>query len=525
MAETVPEAQDAPNTLDDPSNNDPSNAGSLKILICASEMEPFVKTGGLADVTAALSKRLAHAGHEVRLFLPKFKSVYQTGVKGEPSTESMEISVNGGALPLRWETYRDKAHGFEVIFVVNDALFHREQIYQDAQTGLDFEDNDTRFIFFCRAALEITKKMDWRPDIIHANDWQAALAISLYKTQYADDPFFSKTRSLLTIHNAAYQGVFDKTSLAKLGAQAAKKDVAQAMTHRGKMNFLKSAIHYADIVNAVSERYAVEIQSSREYGYGLEGPLRQRNADLFGALNGVDYEIWNPENDSLIPHHYSSKDLSGKLKNKTALQRELKFAESAEAPMIGMITRLTEQKGIELFLEIADDILSLDVQMVVLGEGDRKYAAELQELEKRFPKNFRALIGFDNRMAHMIEAAADMYLMPSLYEPCGLNQLYSLRYGTVPIVRETGGLADTISEYDAKTRQGIGFVFKNYSSDELLEAMCRALDLYPQRDKWVELMKAGMNMDFSWDKSVKRYEQLYRQALAKGQPEQTAMSA
>ncbi len=517
MAETTPEAQDAPNTLDETSNR-----GSLKILICASEMEPFAKTGGLADVTAALSKRLSRAGHEVRLFLPKFKSVYQTGVRGEVSPETLEIFVNGGALPLRWETYRDKANGFEVIFVVNDALFHREQIYQDTPTGLDYEDNDTRFIFFCRAALEIAKKMDWRPDIIHANDWQAALAISLYKTQYADDPFFRNTRSLLTIHNAAYQGVFNKTSLTKLGETAAKQEVVRALTHRGKMNFLKSAIHYADIVNAVSERYAVEIQSSREYGYGLEGPLRQRNADLFGALNGVDYEVWNPEHDSLIPHQYSSKDLAGKLKNKTALQRELKLAEDTGAPLIGMITRLTEQKGIDLFLEIAEDILSLEVQMAVLGEGDRKYAAELQELEKRFPNNFRALIGFDNRMAHLIEAASDMYLMPSRYEPCGLNQLYSLRYGSVPIVRETGGLADTISEYDAKTGEGIGFVFKNYSSDELLEAMCRALDLYPQRDKWVELMKAGMNMDFSWDKSVKRYEQLYRQALAKGQPAQSA---
>ena len=515
MAETATMAQDAPNTLDE----------SLKILICASEMEPFAKTGGLADVTAALSKRLARAGHQVKLFLPKFKSVYQTGVRAEASPESLEISVNGGVLPLRWETYRDKANGFEVIFVVNDDLFHREQIYQDTQTGLDYEDHDTRFIFFCRAALEIVKKMDWSPDIIHANDWQAALAISLYKTAYADDPFFKNTRSLLTIHNAAYQGVFDQTSLVKIGDSATRREIAPALTHRGKINFLKSAIHYADIVNAVSERYAVEIQSSREYGYGLEGPLRQRNSDLFGALNGVDYEVWNPESDALIPHHYSSKDLSGKLKNKSALQRELKFIENTQLPLIGMITRLTEQKGIDLFLEIAEDILSLDVQMVALGEGERKYASDLQELEKQFPNNFRALIGFDNRMAHMIEAASDMYLMPSRYEPCGLNQLYSLRYGSVPIVRETGGLADTISEYDPTTGKGIGFVFKNYSSDELLEAMCRALDLYPQRDKWVELMKAGMNMDFSWDKSVKRYEELYRRALAKRQPEQAALSA
>ncbi|MCH7878142.1 MAG: glycogen synthase [candidate division Zixibacteria bacterium] len=475
MADTAIPAQNAPETLDESlkaSLIKPSR-GPMKILICSSELEPFAKTGGLADVTAALCKRLARAGHEVKLFLPKFKSVYQTGVRGKMSSDSLEIAFNGSSLPLRWEIYRDKANGFEVVFVVNDDLFHRESMYQDPQTGLDYQDNDTRFFFFCRAALEIAKSLDWRPDIIHANDWQSALVVSLHKTCYADDPFFQNTRSLLTIHNAAYQGVFDKTSLAKLGDWAANQETARAMTHRGKMNFLKSAIHYADIVNTVSERYAVEIQSSPEYGFGLEGALRQRNADLFGALNGVDYEIWDPAVDTLIPYQYSVNDISGKSKNKLSLQRELKLTEDTRPPMIGMISRLTEQKGIDLFLEIAEDILSLDVQMVALGEGGREYVASLRELEKQFPNNFRALIGFDNRMAHTIEAASDMYLMPSRYEPCGLNQLYSLRYGTAPIVRETGGLADTISEYDPATGEGIGFVFKNYSSDELLEAMCR----------------------------------------------------
>ncbi|MFQ5608266.1 MAG: glycogen synthase, partial [Candidatus Zixiibacteriota bacterium] len=485
MAKPVPSAHGASRTPDTP----------LKSLMCSSEMDPFAKTGGLADVTSALTKRLARCGHEVKLFLPKFKSVYQTGVRAKASREALEISVNGNSLPLRWETYSDKSDGFEVIFVINDELYHRDQIYVDGDTGLDYEDNDTRFIFFCRAAFEIARNLNWSPDVIHANDWQAGLTVALLKTAYATDPFFRNTRSLLTIHNAAYQGVFGKSSLAKLGLPKELRGDTAPFTHKGKFNFLKSAIHFADLLNAVSERYAVEIQSSTEFGFGLEGLLRQRNADLHGALNGVDYDIWNPESDDLIASRYSAEKLNGKAQNKRALQSELKLATEEGFPLIGMVTRLAEPKGIDLFFEIAEDLLGLQLQIVLLGEGERSYVTRLRELERRHPQNLRVRIGFDNRLAHLIEAGSDIFLMPSRYEPCGLNQLYSLRYGTAPVVRETGGLADTITDYNPETGEGVGFVFKNYSSDELLEALCRALDLYPQREKWLALMQAGMKKD------------------------------
>jgi starch synthase len=487
----------------------------LKILICSSEMEPFAQTGGLGDVTAGLSKRLAEAGHDVRVFIPRYKSVYQTGIKAKPGAEQLSIAVNGTSLPARWETYHDKTTGVEIVFVVNDHLFHRDHLYTDSDSGMDFSDNDERFIFFSRAVLEICKTRDWAPDIVHANDWQTGLTSVYLKRLYQDDSFFAKTRSVLTIHNAAYQGVFSKEAFERLGL----KDVGDgdlARFHKGgKLNLLKAAIHHADTLTTVSERYAMEIQSASECGRGLERDLRERNADLHGVLSGVDYDKWDPANDPHIPHSFDSHHLVGKRGNKTALQRKLGFEDEGNRPFLGMISRLTEQKGIELFLEIADDVLARDVQMVVLGDGERKYADALRDVERRHKGKFKALIGFDNKMAHLIEAGVDMALMPSLYEPCGMTQMYSLRYGSAPIVRETGGLADTISEYNPSTNEGAGFVFKSFSSDEFDAAILRALALYEDRDHWQTLMKNCMERDFSWRSAIVRYVEIYRQTLSK----------
>lgn len=485
----------------------------LQILLASSEMAPFARTGGLGDVIAALGGRLASAGHDVKVFLPKYSSVYQTGVSGVKSADSSAISINGTDYPLRWEVYHDKLTGLDVVFVINDDLFHRPDIYTDRSTGLDYEDNDVRFIFLSRAALEISRRMKWCPDVVHANDWQTGLLPVYLKTLYADDEFFEDTRSLLTIHNVAYQGVFKKESLLKLGIPGHYMEDPTVFTQRGKMNILKSAIAFADKISTVSERYATEIQTV-EYGYGLQRTLRERNADLLGTLNGVDYNIWNPATDELIAEKFDGAHLSAKLKNKSALQKKVGLPVRNKHALLGMVTRLAEQKGIELFLEIADDVLGLDVQMVVLGKGEEKYVRALKELEKRYAKKFRMVNEFDDVLAHQIEAGCDIFLMPSRYEPCGLNQMYSLRYGAVPVVRETGGLADTISEYNREKDSGTGFLFTNFSSDELLEAFCRAHDLYLDKRAWKKLQKRGMACDFSWNTAVGRYEELYRATMA-----------
>ncbi len=492
--------------------------GSMNILITTSEMAPFAKTGGLGDVIAALGGRLALAGHDVKVFLPKYSSVYQTGVSGEASQESCVISINGADYPLRWEVYQDKKSGLDVVFVINDDLYHRPDIYTDRETGLDYPDNDVRFIFLSQAALAIAKRMKWKPDIVHANDWQTGLISVYLKTLYGEDPFFKWTRSLLTIHNVAYQGVFKKESLLKLGLSSEYMLDPKVFTHRGKLNVLKASIAYADKINTVSERYASEMQTV-EYGYGLQRAMRARNADLIGTLNGVDYSIWDPATDKNIAQTYDSAHLSLKAKNKSALQRQVGLPVRNKHALLGMVTRLAEQKGIELFEEIADDVLGLDVQMVVLGDGDKKYVEALQAIQERHPKKFRVVIGFDDQLAHQIEAGCDMFLMPSLYEPCGLNQMYSLRYGTVPIVRETGGLADTIIECDKERDTGNGFVFKNFSSDELLEAFCRAHDLFMDKKSWKKLQKRGMAEDFSWNTAVGRYEKLYRDTMIAKEPQ------
>lgn len=483
----------------------------MRIALISSEMEPYAKTGGLGDVTSALSRRLARHGHELKAFLPKYKHVYQTGIHTTPG-DSFTVPLAGNQYSGRWETYTEKISGVEVHFIVNDDLYMRDEIYVDKKTGLDYPDSDLRFAFLCAALFEVLKKLDWCPEIIHANDWQTAACPALLSTTYAKDDLFADTRCVLTIHNAAYQGSFSGKSAQLLGINPSDTAMLEKVTRDGKLNFLKAGVTFADLITAVSERYAVEIQSSAEFGAGLEDTFRSRNNDLHGVINGVDYTIWDPSADDLIAEQYDSDSVEKKAKNKTELQKKVGLPHESKHPIIGMVTRLAAQKGIELFIEIADDILGLDVQMVVLGDGDSKYVSALEKIQKQYPNKFKAIIGFDNKLAHMIEAGADMYLMPSRYEPCGLNQMYSLRYGTPPIVRETGGLADTISETDPAKNTGNGFVFKNFSSDELLEAMCRALDLYRERDKWIALMKRGMKQDYSWDKSASRYEELYELA-------------
>jgi starch synthase len=489
----------------------------LKILIASPEVVPFAKTGGLADVCGALPKALAKLGHQVKVILPKYRMVdsRKFGLS-EVEAEFPQIPVGDKQKSISVKRHFTGPQEVEWLFLANDEYFDREELYKDQSTGFDYEDNDQRFIFFARGTLEVLKSLNWQPDIIHANDWQSALIVAYLKTLYAGDEFFKDTVTVFSIHNLAYQGNFPKKTFDKMGVSKDLFYPTSPFEFWGKVNFMKAGISYADVVNTVSETYAVEIQSGPEFGHGLEGVLRARNADLYGIVNGIDYDVWSPKNDKLISHSFSSDDLSGKRKNKKLLLKLCSLPLSKkDVPLIGIISRLADQKGFDLLAQIADELLSLDLQMVILGTGDEKYHRLFTAMRAKYPKKISVNLLFDNPLAHLIEAGSDMFLMPSRYEPCGLNQLYSLKYGTVPVVRKTGGLADTIEDYDPKTGAGTGFVFKDYDPAELLDTIKLALRVYEDKEAWAKLMKNGMEKDFSWESSARKYVELYRKAQEK----------
>jgi starch synthase len=498
----------------------------LKILIATPEAVPFAKTGGLADVTGSLPKALSSLGHQVKVILPKYKMVDKRLPDGTSAYHFEEVEANLPDIPIGQEKQKIRLNrcqlpDFEIefLFVVNDKYYDRDELYRDRTTGFDYTDNAERFILFARGTLEVLKTLAWQPDIIHANDWQSALIPAYLRTLYAGDPFFAGTSTVLSVHNIAYQGNFPKDTFAKMGLAKDLFYPTSPFEFWGNVNFLKVGASYADVLSTVSERYAVEIQSSSEFGFGLEGVLRTRNPDLYGIVNGIDYQEWSPEKDKFIPYRYSKENLSGKNKNKETLLEKCSLPKTRKnVPLIGIVSRLADQKGFDILAEISDELLSLDLQMVILGTGEERYHKLFKQMAKKYPRKISVNLLFDNALAHLIEAGSDMFLMPSRYEPCGLNQLYSLKYGTVPIVRETGGLADTIQDYRPKSGEGTGFVFKNYDSAELLEAVRRALQVYQDKDVWARLMKNGMQKDFSWQASARKYEELYQKALEKQSP-------
>jgi starch synthase len=489
----------------------------LKILVVSPEVVPFAKTGGLADVTGALPQALTGLGHQVKVMLPRYRMVDRAKFKLNPVTaESPPIPVGKKQIKVGLDSLRPAAEGVEYLFLVSDEYYDRDELYKDPSTGMDYADNDERFVLLCKGALEAIKALAWQPDIIHSNDWQSALIPAYLKTLYAGDSFFKRTATVFSIHNLAYQGNFPKSTFEKLGLSRDLFYPTSPFEFWGNVNFMKAGISYADVVNTVSETYAVEIQSGSEYGYGLEGVLRTRNGDLYGIVNGIDYGIWSPENDKFIPARFSREDLSGKKRSTKELRKQCGLPQPRrDVPVIGIISRLADQKGFDLLAEISDELLSGDLQMVILGTGDEKYHRLFTRMQSEYPKKISVNLRFDNPLAHLIEAGSDMFVMPSRYEPCGLNQLYSLRYGTVPIVRRTGGLADTIDNYDPRTGEGTGFVFKDYEASELLNTVKLALEVYKDKKAWTKLMQSGMSRDFSWQASAKKYVELYRKAIEK----------
>jgi starch synthase len=484
----------------------------MKILTVASEATPFAKTGGLGDVIGSLPMALARLGHEVSVCIPRYRGMEFKSAVPTRVELTGTIAINGQDHPIAASSIAHRKKPLTHYFIENQYYFDRPELYRNPATGVDYDDNDERFIFFNRAVLELTKQLDWKPDIIHVHDWQAGLIPAYLKTVLSMDRFFEGTRTVLTIHNLAYQGLFAKENFAHLGLPPELFFATAPFEFYDKVNFLKAAISYADKITTVSPRYSREIQTE-EMGAGLDGVLKGRSADLHGIINGVDYTVWSPSRDKNISHTYYAANLSGKRIDKVDLVRESGLPVRERTPLIGIISRLADQKGFDLIAEAADLIFAMDLQMVVLGTGEKKYHELFKKLEEQYPDKIKVYLTFNDKLAHQIEAGSDIFLMPSHYEPCGLNQMYSLKYATLPVVREVGGLADTVKDVSEDSLDGTGFVFKEYTSDAMLEALSRAVKLYRKTRVWTGLMKRAMKEDFSWDSSARQYISLFEQLV------------
>ncbi|MCH7947449.1 MAG: glycogen synthase, partial [candidate division Zixibacteria bacterium] len=412
-----------------------------------------------------------------------------------------------GEVEYKVELLLNKNSSVGQFLIVNDIYFGREGIYFDPATNSDYADNDERYAFFCRAILDSVQKQNWQPDIIHVNDWHTSLIPVYLKTNEKNNKFFEATRTVLTIHNMAYQGKFDKERFELLGLPHELINASGAMESCGQTNFLKGGISFSDKIVTVSETYAREIQNDQ--GCGLESLLKKRASDLSGIINGVDYSVWDPARDRHIFAPYQISNLSGKKVNKIELLNEIGLPVRSQVPLIGLVTRLVEQKGIGLILECSQKLFGSDIQMVILGTGEKKLEQELAALSVQYPDKLKTFFEFNEVLAHKIEAAADIFLMPSMFEPCGLNQMYSFKYGTVPVVHKVGGLADTVTEFDPVTGEGNGFLFDKFNSNSMLAALNRATLLYQKKRSWTKLMKNGMKLDLSWNKSARSYHDLF----------------
>ncbi|MBK5257488.1 MAG: glycogen synthase GlgA [Vicinamibacteria bacterium] len=473
----------------------------MRIVYASSEMAPYAKTGGLADVSAALPKALAARGHEVTCFLPRYGSI-----PFPPGRFIGSVHVPVDSLHRSAGFYESEpSAGLRVIFVEHPPFFDRSGLYGDAYG--DFGDNAFRFAFFCRAVLEFCRSRGYRPDVIHAHDWQTGLLPVYLKAFYGDDPTLHRVPTVFTVHNLAYQGHFSAETLGPLGLpdSLATED---ALEWDGHICYMKGGLLFAEMVTTVSPTYAREIQTP-EFGQGLEVVVRSRSADLVGILNGVDYQEWDPRHDPHIAAPFDEGDHVGKVACKRALLAEFGLATEPDLPLIGIISRLVYQKGFDLVAAGLEPLLARRLRLVALGTGEPEVEEGLREFARRDPSRFGVRFEYDQSLAHRIEAGADMLLIPSRFEPCGLTQLYSMRYGTIPIVRATGGLVDTVQHFDARAKAGTGFVFEYADLTGLLWAIDEALSAYARPGPWSDLMRRAMTRDFSWGLSAERYEAVY----------------
>ena len=471
----------------------------MKVLFAASEAHPFIKTGGLGDVMGALPKSLIKLGVDVRVVIPKYKNIKDELKQKLQFVKWFTVSV--GWRNQYCGVFQYQYKGVTYYFIDNEYYFNRDGLY-------GYFDDGERFAFFNRAVLEFIKQIDWQPDLINCNDWQTGMVPVLLNLEYKKDEFYSKIKTVFSIHNLLFKGSFSPKILPELFGYDYMPLANGSVELDGAVSFLKGGLNYCDQITTVSKTYAEEIKTP-QYGEGLDGFLRSRSYYLMGIVNGIDYEEFNPQDDKFIFKNFNANSIDNKVQNKLALQRELGLPQKKDTPMIGLISRLTHQKGCDLIFNMIDRLLQKDIQLVILGTGDYWYEETFKNLQYRYPDKVSANIKFDNTLAHKIYAATDMFLMPSLFEPCGLGQLIALRYGSIPIVRETGGLKDTISPYNKYNGVGNGFGFKNFNSNELMQIMEYALTIYNDKNAWNNIIRQAMNSDNSWEKSAMQYKWLY----------------
>jgi len=479
--------------------------GKIKVWLASSEVDPFIKTGGLADVAGSLPKALKALDVDIRVVLPKYGQIDTKYVSRMEYVGSCQVDLTWrkqycGIFKLDYD-------GVTYYFIDNEYYFFRNGIY-----GL--YDDGERFSFFCKAVLEVLPIIGFKPDIIHLNDWQTGMVSLLLDAHYRnrEGGFYKNIHTLFTIHNLKYQGIFPKNVLSDLLGLDWKYFNIDGVEFYDNINFLKAGLSYSSIISTVSHTYAEEIKYAF-FGENLQDLIKKRSNDLYGIINGIDYTVNDPKNDKRLYANYDQKDLRGKYENKQKLQQELGLELKADVPLVSLISRLVDQKGLDLVKHMLWELIDLGIQFVVLGTGEKKYEDFFLYAQSQFPGKVSANIKYDGVLAQRIYAASDMYLMPSLYEPCGLSQLFAMRYGAVPIVRETGGLKDTVRPYNVFTKEGTGFTFANYNAHEMKDAVARAIEIYRNRDEWENLVRRCMNQDFSWQNSAKEYKNLYEEML------------
>ncbi|MFH1874341.1 MAG: glycogen synthase GlgA [Pseudomonadota bacterium] len=482
----------------------------MKIAFISSEVVPFAKTGGLADVAGTLPKALGQAGVKVAIIMPFYNSISAKtfGIKSLKQTVTVPVGDKKVAGKI-FQTSLSK--NVEVFFIQQPAYFDREYLYQ-TKAG-DYPDNSERFSFFAKAALELIASFKTKCDLIHCHDWQAALVPVYLKTLYKNNPALKNVKTVLTIHNLGYQGLFEHMDMPMLNLDWSLFTFDK-LEFYGKINFLKAGIVFADKITTVSKKYAQEILTP-EYGCGLEAVLHERKKDIVGILNGIDYSHWDPATDKLIPKKYSAKELKGKDACRTELQKCFKLPVRKDVPIMGIISRLATQKGFDLLEDVIPSLIKANVQVVVLGTGEPHYHELFQTLAQKYPKDVGVALKFDNSLAHLIEAGSDFFLMPSRYEPCGLNQMISMKYGTIPVVRATGGLDDSVTPFNKNTLKGNGFKFQKYDAQEFIKTLNKSLTTFRDQKTFKKLILNAMKTDFSWNRSAEEYIELYEKIRSK----------
>jgi starch synthase len=484
----------------------------MKIAFVASEVFPYAKTGGLGDVSGSLPLEISKSGHDIKVFTPLYGRIRNAGynLSPVPGIGTMPVRCNGKDYNTRVFSTTMPDSRVTIYFVDCPHYFSRAELY--TKDG----DEDERFILFSKSVIEALQRLGWAPDILHCNDWQTGLIPLLLKENYGWDKMFAGTATIFTIHNIAYQGVFPKESFTKAGIDEKHSNYGGVGEFYGKISFIKTGILTADIITTVSRTYAGELLTP-EFGAGIDGCLYERRDNFTGILNGVDYKIWNPEIDNYIPCKYAVPSLENKIINKRGLLERLNLPFDEKRPLIGMVSRIVEQKGFDLIIEALERLMALNAQWIILGSGHKEYETIFSSLARKFPEKVSLYIGFNDELSHFIEAGADIFLMPSRFEPCGLNQIYSLKYGTVPVVRKTGGLADTVEDWDKVLLQGpetgTGFTFTEYNAGALVDAVERSIRAFHDPLVWRVIQINGMKKDYSWNISAEKYIRLYEKAV------------